>query len=139
MSIYKVIGSATGFTPDEQAAIQLPVRAAYDNLLRGPGCEEDFHTLAAAVNVAMICAEKIDQLVEISCVAARDAMMRLHARHQKLGSWGFDGPAIGQVELAVDVYEQLTSLLTGGQLKAAMSECIRRMKAGEVMQSGDLA
>lgn len=133
MAMYWVMGRNELFTVAEQANLNLPVRLAYDAMINGQATEPDFHTLAAAVNVAIVCAESIDSLVEQTCIAGRDAMMRVHDRQIKLGRWGFDGPGRLEVESCVDVYEQLTSLLTGGQLKQAMSECIRRMQAGKVL------
>ena len=132
-AIFRVFGRVTGFTEAEQCQINLPVRVAYESLLNGRGEESDFHTLAAAVNVALVCSETIDQLVEQSCMTGRDALMRVFERHQRLGSWGMDGPAIAEIEVVIGVYEQLTQLLTGGQLKDAMTECIRRMNAGEYL------
>jgi hypothetical protein len=133
-AIYRVMGRAQGFTPDEQAQLNLPVMLAVDAIAHGRGEEGDFHTLAAAVNVAMICAERIDPLVERTCIDARDALMRMLARKEKHGTYGFDGPGYSQVLECVDVYQQLTSLLTGGQLKAAMTECIKRMRSGEYLE-----
>lgn len=133
-AIYRVFGRVQTFTEEEQAQLNLPVLIALDSIAHGHGEESDFHTLAAAVNVAMICAEKIDPLVEKTCTDARDALMRMHARQIKHGTWGFDGPGYTAVKDAADVYQQLTALLTGGQLKDAMQECVRRMQAGDVLE-----
>lgn len=134
LAMFKAFGRAAPFTESEQAQLNLPVRVAFQSFIDRTAGEGDFHTLAGAVNVAMVCAEKIDPLVEQTCIAARDALMRVHARQMQCGQWGLDGPAFAEIELALQVYEQLVSLLTGGQLKDAMSECIRRMQAGEVLQ-----
>lgn len=128
LAMFRVIGGASNFTASEQLAIQMPVRAAYDNILRGPGCEDDFHTLASAVNIALVAAEKIDPLVTHSVLLARDALNRTHARHKALGRWGFDGPAIAQVVQAIEIYEQLTELMTAKQLQDTMAVCIERME-----------
>lgn len=133
-AIYRVLGRVQPFTAEEQLQINLPVMLALDSIAHGKGEDEDFHTLASAVNVAMICAEKIDPLVEKTCTDARDALIRMHARQIKHGTWGFDGPGYTAVKDAADVYQQLTGLLTGGQLKDAMQECTRRMKAGDVLE-----
>lgn len=133
-AIYRVLGRVQPFTPEEQTQLNLPVMLALDSIAHGRGEEADFHTLAAAVNIAMICAEKIDPLVEKTCTDARDALMRMHARQIKHGTWGFDGPGYTAVKDAIDVYQQLTSLLTGGQLKDAMQECVRRMQSGDVLE-----
>lgn len=129
--MYRAIGRAAPFTEAEQANLNLPVRMAYDAMLKGLAVEGDFHTLAAAINIAMVCAESIDPLVEQGCIQGRDAMQRVFDRNQRTGLWGLDGPAIQEVEQSVEIYEQLVSLLSGGQLKEAMSECMRRMQNGE--------
>jgi hypothetical protein len=131
LAIFRVLGRAAPFTEAEQVQLNLPVRLAYDAMLKGLAVEGDFHTLAAAINIAMVCSESIDPLVEQSCIAGLDAMQRLYERHQRTGSWGFDGPAIHEVEQSVEIYEQLTALLTGGQLKSAMQTCIQRMRDGQ--------
>jgi hypothetical protein len=133
-AIYRVIGRVEPFTRAEQAALSLPVRMAFDAFIKRTASEPDFHTLAAAVNVSMVCAEQIDALVEQSCIAGRDAVMRILDRHNRTGQWGLDGPAIGEIEQTIDIYEQLTGLLTGGQLKAAMTECLKHMARGDVIQ-----
>lgn len=132
-AIFRVLGRVQGFTPDEQTQLKLPVMLALDSISHGKGGDEDFHTLAAAVNISMICAERIDPLVEKTCTDARDALMRVHERHKAHGVWGFDGPGYLAIKDAADVYCQLTSLLTGGQLKEAMAECLQRMADGQVM------
>lgn len=134
LAMFKAFGRAAPFTPAEQAQLNLPVRVAFQAFIDRSATEGDFHTLAGAVNVAMVCAERIDPLVEQTCTAARDALMRVHARQMACGQWGLDGPAFAEIELAVQVYEQLTANLSGGQLKDAMSEVIRRMQAGEVLE-----
>ena len=134
LAMFKAFGRAAPFTEAEQAQLNLPVRVAFQSFIDRTASDADFHTLACAVNVAMVCAEKIDPLVEQTCTAARDALMRVHTRQLQCGQWGLDGPAFAELEQAICVYEQLTGLLTGGQLKDAMSEVIRRMQAGEVLE-----
>lgn len=133
-AMFRVFGRIKQFTPDEQMQINLPVMLALDSISHGKGEDADFHTLAAAVNISMICAERIDPLVEKTCTDARDALIRMHARKIKCGTWGFDGPGYTSVKDAAEVYQQLTQLLTGGQLKDAMSECMRRMRDGDVLE-----
>ena len=134
MAMYRVTGRVTTFTEAEQAALNLPVRMALQAFIDRTAVEDDFHTLAAAANVAMICAEKIDHQVEILCNYGLDALMRVLDRQKRTGQWGLDGPARKEINDAIEVYEQLTSLLTGGQLKDAMVQVIKRMQAGEVRE-----
>lgn len=134
MAMWRIVGRKQPFTAEESMSLALPVRIAYERIRTGATVDGDFDTLAAAVNVAMICAERIDGLVEQACIAARDALMRMHERHKRTGRWGFDGPGLQEVLGGIEVYEQLTQLLTAGQLEDALRECMRRAKAGEVMQ-----
>lgn len=80
MAMFRVIGRAQSFTQDEQAQLNLPVRLAYESILKGQGMQEVIRT--------------------------------------------------------VEVYEQLTALLTAGQIEDALKECHQRMRAGDVMELG---
>lgn len=80
-----------------------------------------------------MCAEQIDPLVEHTCILARDALMRMHERHARTHSWGFDGPGMHEVLATIDLYEQLTQLLKAGQIEDALKECCRRMRTGNYM------
>jgi len=132
-SMYRVFGRVQEFTPEEQNALTMPVKDAYEAFTNGKAIEDDYHTLAACMNVTMICAEKIHPTVIECAVVGRDAMWRVWERFQKIGQFGFDGPARDEVLAVIEVYEQLSALLTGGQLKSAMVECIKRMKDGDVL------
>lgn len=132
LSALRVLAMGTSLTPEEALQINLPVRIAYERLRNGAAIEGDFDTVAGAVNVSLVCAESINPFVEMTCIAGRDALVRMKNRHDRLGGWGFDGPGLHEVLDVIEVYEQLTQLLGAGQLKAAMGECIRRMQAGLV-------
>lgn len=129
-AIYRVMGRLQPFTPTEQLRLNLPPRVAFESLRTGHGEEGDFHTLAGAVNVAMVRAEVIDLLAEQTAITARDALMRCLQRHQTTGRWGFDGPALQDIPPALDLYEQLLALSTPQQMQDAMTETIRRMESG---------
>lgn len=134
MAMWRTVGRKQAFTAEESVGLSLPVRIAYERIRTGAAVDGDFDTLASAMNVAMVCAERIDGLVEQACIVAQDALMRMHGRHTRTGRWGFDGPGLQEVLAGIEVYEQLMRLLTAGQLEAALLECIRRAKAGEVLQ-----
>ena len=130
-TIYRVMGNHQDFTPDEQAAIVVPCRLAFEKIRQGLGVEDDFHCLAAACNVSLISAEKISPLVESVCLVARDAMLRTLARYKETGKLGFDGPALTSVPDMLEVYEQLVGLLKPHQLREAMSEALHRARVGQ--------
>ena len=128
--ISRVMGKFQDFTPEEQRHITLPVQLAFEHIKAGAGTDDDFHCLAAACNVAIICSEKIDPLVEVVCLAARDALLRCKEREAKTGRWGFDGPALSEIVEMIDVYTQLAQLLKPVQLQAAMTEALQRARTG---------
>ena len=135
LAMYRTLGRVTEFTVEEQAALNLPVRLALQAFIGRTAVEADFHTLAAALNTSMVCSEAISHEVETVAKAGLAALMRVLDRYGRTGQWGLDGMGKQEIADAVDIYEQLTGLLTGGQLKTAMVEVIRRMKAGEVLEA----
>jgi len=129
-TMFRVLGRLAPFTPAEQLNLNLPARLAFESIRTGKGQEGDFHTLASAINVTMIRAKDIDPLVEQTAKDARDALHRCWTRWENTARWGFDGPALQSIPLALDLYEQLLELSTPIQMQAAMNETIRRMQAG---------
>lgn len=134
MSMFRTFNKIQSFTPEEQLRLTNPVRIAFEKLRTGVATEPDFHLLAASINVTMILAEKIDPLAEQSAVAARDGMVRTWQRFQRMGVLGFDGLALQDLPVAIDLHDQLMALLTPLQVSEAVREVDARMQAGEVMQ-----
>jgi hypothetical protein len=126
-ALRRLFARMTPMSEEYQASLTLPVRLAFQAFLDSSVQEVDFHTLAAAMNITLICAEKVDAMVEQSANAAVAAVQRIHDRHAATGQYGLDGPARNEIAAGIDIYEQLTSLLTGGQLHDAMAECYARM------------
>lgn len=125
------MGKFQDFTPEEHRQITLPVQLAFEHIKAGVGTDDDFNCLAAACNVSIVCSEKISPLVEVACLAARDALLRTKAREAKTGCWGFDGPALSEIVEMIDVYTQLAQLLKPVQLQDAMTEALRRARTGD--------
>ncbi len=132
-AIYRVMNRLQPFTDDELRTLALPVRVAFESLRAGRGTEGDFHTLAAAINTALMRSESIDPLCEQTCITAQAALMRVLDRHQRTGLWGLDGLALQDIPLAIDLHEQLLQLSTPLQMQQAMQETLRRMQAGQVL------
>lgn len=125
-TIYKVMTKLQPFTPEELTRLELPIRVSFEAMKSGKGSQSDYQDLADAINVAMVRAEAIDPMAELMVLKARDAMMRLLERFTRTGRWGFDGPAIAQVEEAVEFHEQLLRLSTPQQMIDALREVYRR-------------
>lgn len=132
-SIYRLMNKIQLFTPAELRTLKLPVRLAFESLRTGAGGEGDFHTLAAAVNTAMVRSESIDQLCVETCQRAQGALMLVKSRFDRLGKWGLDATSLQDIPPAIDLHEQLLDMSTPLQMQNAMAETIRRMNAGHAL------
>lgn len=131
LAMYRLFNKIKPFDADEQMQLNLPVRLAFESLKSGKGEEGDFHTLAAAVNVCMIRSESIDPMAEMTAIAGRDAMVRTWERFQRTSKFGFDGLALQDLPIVIDLHEQLIALSTPKQMADAMQTAIKRMDAGQ--------
>lgn len=134
LAIFKAFNKVELFKTSELTQLSLPVRVAFDCLRTGEGKEVHFHTLAAAVNVALIRSESVDQLCVETCQRAQHALMAVLARSQRLGKWGLDAAGLQDIPPAIDLHEQLLELSTPLQMQKAFNETIRRMNAGYGME-----
>ncbi len=132
-SIFRMMNKIQRFTEEEQARVTNPVRLSFEKLRTGVATEPDFHILAASINVTMVLAESIDPLAEQSAVAARDAMVRCWERFQRTGRLGFDGLALQDLPVAIDLHDQLMALQTPLEISKAVLEVRARMDAGEII------
>ena len=134
MAMFKCISKIEPFTTDELLRLELPIRISFEALKSGKGVESDFHDIAAAINATIVRSEQVDPLCEQTAIAARDALMRCWHRHERTGVWGFDGPALHEVEAGIDLHEQLIRMSTPLQMVQAMREVIARGMRAEVTQ-----
>lgn len=133
MAIFKVMNKLTPFNDIELLRLELPIRLAFEALRTGRGTESDFHDLCAAINTTMVRSESVDPLCEQTAIAARDALMRCWHRHQKTQRWGFDGPALLEVEAGISLHEELIRNSTPLEMMEALREVIRRGMRNEVV------
>jgi hypothetical protein len=133
MAMFRVFNRVVLFDEAEQARLCVPARLSFEKLRTGAGSEPDFHLLAACINVTMILAEAVDPLAEQSAVAARDAAMRCWERFNRTGRLGFDGPALLDIPVALDLHDQLMALCTPLQVSKAVEEVAQRMADGQVL------
>lgn len=130
----RLLNGHTEFTEAEQIKLTLPARIALERLKSGAANDGDFHDLACVANILIVCGEQISAEVLEAANQAAEALMRCLARHQTHGRYGLDGGGIMSISLALDIYEQLTALVTATQFQSAIQEARRRMQAGDVME-----
>jgi hypothetical protein len=132
----RTLGMARRLSKSEQTAMSLVYWAALDEMAQGRGDETHFDSLAGAVNLTLVLAERAGNNTEAIAhiKAAQNALMRAQARKEKIGRFGLDGQGYGAVQIALDLHDQQLALSTMRQVIDAMDEAIRRMRAGEVME-----
>jgi len=133
-AIYKLMAKVQPFTGSERVSLSLPVRLAFEAIKSGKAVRDDFDTLAAMANICMVRSESVDPLCVETAQRGQDALMRCLRRHEATGRWGFDGPAMQEIEVVIDLYEQLLELSTPQQMKEAMLDVVERTDAREVLQ-----
>jgi len=110
-------------------------RLAYQAVKDGTATENDFDTLAAIANVAMVCSEPVSQdLVEI-CQQAQARLMQVKERKQRTGRWGFDGVDMQLIPPVLDLHEQYLQHCTHIQMATAMREVLTRMGRGHTLKT----
>ena len=139
-AMWRVIHRLEPFSANELLRLELPVRMSFQAMRSGAGQEQDFHDLAAVVNVTIMRSRSIDPLCEQTANMASDALMRCWDRHQRTGIWGFDGLALGQIEAAIELHEQLVRLSTPEQMMASARRVTAlRAQARQQQQQGAAA
>lgn len=126
----RLLGMAAPLPNGAVVDTALRVRSAYEALRDGSGDDDDFHTLAGALNISLIRAEDIDELAADIVIDAQVALMACLARKQRGLRYGFDAAGLATIPHALDLYEQILSNSTALQMQAALNEAARRMANG---------
>lgn len=131
LSSLRLLNRRRPYSQAEIVSISTAIRTAFECMRAGQGSEADFHQLAAAVNIALVCGEG-NALCEEICQDAQEALMRVLDRKAKTQRWGLDGPALQNIPPALDLYEQLLTITTRDQIEHAMDAVVQRMQDGHV-------
>ena len=121
---------------EQTTLLGLAYWGALDALRHGNGTDADVDTIASAVNVSLILAERTaggDAALPI-IKSAQDALMRAKARHERYGSYGLDGLGLQAISDALDIHEQQVALHKSGELESALLEAIKRMRNGYILE-----
>lgn len=108
------------------AKTTLQVRSAYERLRGGHGSDDDFDQVAAAMNLGLMRAERIDKQLEAVFVAGVQALLECD-RGQ--GRYVLSGPGIAALNEALDLYlEEVLPKSTAAQMQQAMEDERERAK-----------
>ena len=116
--------------------IILHARLAFEVMRKGKSSEENWVTVACAMNMACVfCEIGIGADYRPDLVAALEACWRVKLRAVKTGSWVFDGAGMQAVAFALDLHDEQIKIATCGQVKFAIEEIRRRVLADEVYKN----
>lgn len=119
LAMTRVLALTQPFTQAELNALLLPIREAFDALRTGTATDRDVGDIVAAINVASLMAMKIHPDAVKVAHDAVYALGRCIDRHQRLGKWGLDGPAVADIEQGISLHEQLCEKCTPRQMRDA--------------------
>ena len=129
------LAMASPLTPVEIDALMLKVRAANAVVRTGHACEQNVADIAVAINASMVLCERAGNNAEALQIVfdAQDALLRAQRHHAHAKRWCLDGPGIGQIAAALNLYEQLLGAITAQQLTDAIREAWKRADNGLVL------
>lgn len=130
----RLLGRASGYSPEDLEEKKAPIRAAFEAIKSGTGDWVDFANLDIAIGTTMECGRDIDEFIVISSIVARDALGRTWERYQRTGRWGFDGPALTSVAYAITLHEKILTESTPLQMMAAARKT-RRVVSVDVLEA----
>ncbi len=131
----RAIGMQHTLDASQQTDLVLAVRAAAGGMRAGVGVEHHVHALASAVNLALILCERgVGREYQQTVIDAQLALIRSIERGRRSARWGFDGPAIAQIEAALEVYEAQLAVVAAVELRDAVREVTKRVNQGHVFQ-----
>lgn len=128
LAVLRPISICTPFTSDEAASLSVETRAAWHRLTNGAGSEPDFDLVGNSCNVALVQAERIDELVVDVVLRAQDALNGIKARYLRTGRWGADATALADVPPMLELYDQMLALGTPAVMVADLNETARRIR-----------
>jgi hypothetical protein len=131
----RAIAGVKPLEQDQKIDLGLVYRLAFNSLRSGRGKETDFHTLACAMNIALVlceCGYGGEWIEQVK--AAQDGLMRCFNRGQKTGAWGLDGDAMAAMGEAMALHDEQLALARQKEIRDAVAEVQRRIVNGETLE-----
>jgi hypothetical protein len=130
---FRAVAMNHGIDSTQQADLGVALRVSLELLRTGKAAEQEFHTLAACINVSLVLAERgigedHMQIVKL----AQDGLLRLLMRGKQTGRWLLDGPAYAAIRDGVELHEGQLAAVSRREAADAMREVMRRIDRGDV-------
>lgn len=128
---------------DQQRDISTAAHISLQAMLTGNGAETGWNTVACAINLALVLAEKgysagAIETIRLAQHALMRAWERAHAEKTK-GRWALDGDGARLIMAVLNIHDEQVSRCTRGDIKAALDEVHRRIEQDEIFETGGAA
>jgi hypothetical protein len=119
----------------QQTDLGVALRVSLEAIRTGRATEQEFHTLAACINVSLVLCERgvaADYLPAVK--QAQEGLMRLLRRGRETGRWVFDGTGMHDVMHGIELHEAQLATVSRREAADAMREVMRRIDRGDVFE-----
>ncbi|HEF4773682.1 TPA: hypothetical protein SAP42_005635 [Burkholderia multivorans] len=132
---FDVLERRTPMDGDQKTDLGIAYYMALNEMTNGRGTEEHWSTVACALNIALVIAETGPGLDSISIIrSALAGAVRARDRAARVGKWGFDGDALIDIRIALEIHDAQMATVSKAAILKALSEVHRRIDAGEVFK-----
>ena len=119
----------------QKTDLGVALRVSLEALRTGRATEQEFHTLAAAINVSLVLCERgTGNEYEATIKGAQEGLLRLWQRGQHTGRWVMDGPGLHHAMQCIDLHEAQIAIVSRQEAADAMREVKRRIQRGDVFE-----
>lgn len=121
----RLLDRARPFDPGDTTEQHIKTRACFERLTDGTADNDDFDSVAMAINLAKVRALEIDRSLADLLEAGQDAMTAVRKRHDRWGKWEvLPAERVAIVE-ALDAHEAITDASSPLQMHVAL-DVVRR-------------
>jgi len=120
----------------QKADLGVALRVSLEALRTGRATEQEFHTLAACINVSLVLCERDIGAEHMPAIKrAQDALLRLWSRGKASARWVADGPGLISIVDGVDLHEAQLATVSRKEAADAMREVRRRIDRGDIFET----
>jgi hypothetical protein len=130
----RLLDHARPYEPGEMVPEHVLTQAAYERLRTGHGNEHDFDRVSMMLNIALVRAEEIDDMLVETVQRGQQAFVRCKDRYLRGLAMGFDAQGLQDVPNALEAYIAIVDASSPMQLKLAIKEAYRRIMGGELLE-----
>lgn len=131
----RAIGMQQPLDASQQGDLGVALRISFEALRTGRATEQEFHTMAACINVSLVLCERAVGAEHMPIVhSAQAALLRLWQRGKTSGRWGLDGPGLNAIKHGVELHEAQLASIIRREAAEAMREVRRRIECGNIFQ-----